>query len=84
MEKQKKTLLYLIAALIFWSATALIAISNPVPEEPEDLPLDAWSYYSGRPPHEAFLIKNRDVILVVLFLCSVVPDLILLIADYLR
>lgn len=82
MEKRKKILLYLVVSLIVWSVIAIIAISNPVPEEPENLPLEAWSYYRGRPPLEVFLIKHRDAILVVLFLCSIVPDLILLIADY--
>lgn len=67
-----------------WSIIAIMAISNPVPEEPENLSPETWSYYSGRSPQEAFLTKNRDAILVVLFIFSVVPELIFLIIDYIR
>ena len=84
MEKRKKSILYLVVLLIVWGIVGIVAISNPVLEEPEDLPLDTWSYYSGRPSHEVFLIKNRDAILVVLFIVTVVPDLIFLIFDYRR
>lgn len=58
-----------MVSLIVWIIIAIIAFLNPVPEEPENLPPEAWSYYRGRPPLEVFLIKHRDAILVVLFLC---------------
>jgi flagellar basal body-associated protein FliL len=84
MGKRKKSIWYLMILLIVWIIVAIIAFSNPVPEEPENLPPEAWSYYSGRPSYEVFLIKNRDAILGVLFLFTIVPELLFLIVDYLR
>jgi len=84
MGKRKKSILYLMILLFVWSAVAIMALSNPVPEEPEDLPPETWSYYSGRPSHEVFLIKNRDAILVVLFIITVLPEILFLVTDYLK
>jgi len=82
MKKRTKIILFLVVPLIIWSIVAIFAISNPVPKEPDNLPPEAWSYYRERPPLEIFLIKNRDAILLVIFLCWIVPDLALLIDDY--
>ena len=84
MEKRKKSILYLIVLLIIWSVVAIIAISNPVPVEPENLTPETWSYYRDRPSHEVFLIRNRDAILVVLFMLTVVPEVLFLVTDFLR
>jgi flagellar basal body-associated protein FliL len=82
MKKRIKIILFLVVSLIIWSIVAIFAISNPVPKEPDNLPPEAWSYYRERPPLEVFLIKNRDAILLVVFLCWIIPDLALLIDDY--
>jgi len=84
MEKKKKIVLYLIFSLIVWSIVALFAIQNPVPMEPENLSPETWSYYRDRSPLEIFLIKNRDAVLLVLFLCTIVPDVVFLIVEYTR
>jgi len=78
MEKKKKIVVYLLLSLIVWSAVAIFVIQNPIPVEQENLPSEAWSYYQGRSPPEVFLIKNRDAILLILFLCTVLPDVIIL------
>jgi len=52
--------------------------------EPENLSPETWSYYRDRSPLEVFLIKNRDAVLLVLFLCTIVPDVVFLIVDYTR
>ena len=57
-------------------------MQNPVPKGPDNLPPEAWSYYRDRPPLEVFLVKNRNTILLIIFLCWIVPDLALLIDDY--
>ena len=82
MKKRTKTVLSLIISLVICSIIAITALSNPVPKEPESLPPETWSYYSDRPPNEAFIIKNRDAILFVLFFCLILYDIILLIIDY--
>jgi hypothetical protein len=82
MKKRTKIILFLVVSLIIWSIVAIFAISNPVPKEPDNLPPEAWSYYRERSPLEVFLIKNRDAILLVIFLCWIVSDLALLIDDY--
>ena len=81
MKKRIKIILFLVISLIIWSIVAIFAISNPVPKEPDNLPPEAWSYYRERPPLEVFLIKNRDAILLVIFLCWIVPDLAILVAE---
>jgi|GEM_PF-1045896 len=78
MEKKKKIAIYLAFSLIIWGVVAIFVIQNPVPKEPDNLPPEAWSYYQGRSPAEVFLIKNRDPILLVLFLFTVLPDVIIL------
>ncbi len=78
MEKKKKIAFYLVLSLIVWSVVAIVVIQNPLPKEPDNLPSETWSYYQGRSPLEVFLIKNRDAILFVLFLCTVLPDIIIL------
>ena len=82
MEQKKKILWHFILPLVVWGIIAIIAVLNPVTEEPEDLPPEAWSYYSGRSPLEQFLIKNRNIILVALFLCLITPGLILWMLGY--
>ncbi|MDH7517210.1 MAG: hypothetical protein QHH19_02555 [Candidatus Thermoplasmatota archaeon] len=81
MEKKKKIVIYLLLSLIVWSVVAIFVIQNPVPKEPDDMPPEVWSYYQGRSPAEVFLIKNRDAILFVLFLFTVLPDVIILIKE---
>ena len=78
MEKKKKIAIYLVFSLMVWSLVVIFVIQNPVPKEPDNLPLETWSYYQGRSPLEVFLIKNRDAILFVLFLCTVLPDIVIL------
>lgn len=82
MKKRIKIILFLVVSLIIWSIIAIFAILNPVPKEPDNLPPEAWSHYRDQPPLEVFLVKNRDAILLIIFLCWIIPDLILLIDDY--
>jgi len=82
MEKKKKTAIFLVFSLIVWGVVAIFVIQNPVPKEPDNLPSEAWSYYQGLSPLEVFLIKNRDAILLVLFLCTVSPDVLILLAEF--
>ena len=72
----------MVVTLIVWAIVATIVISNPVPKEPENLPPETWSYYRDRSPLEVFLIKNRDAILLILFLFTVVPDMVILLAEF--
>ena len=82
MGEKKEIFWRLILPLVVWGMIAIIVFSNPVPEEPENPSPETWSYYQGRPAHMEYLVRNRDVILAVLFLCSIVPGLILWIAGY--
>jgi hypothetical protein len=82
MKKRIKIILFLVVSLIIWGVVAIFVMQNPVPKEPDNLPLETWSHYRERPPLEVFLIKNRDAILLVVFLCWIIPDLALLIKDY--
>lgn len=82
MKKRTKIILFLVVSLIIWGIVAIFVISNPIPKEPENVPSETWSYYRERPPLEVFLVKNRNAILLVIFLCWIVPDLALLIDDY--
>lgn len=81
MGNKHRIILDMIVPLVVWGVIALFAISNPVPVEPEEVPADSWSYYSGHPPHVQYLVRNRDVMLVSLFLCAVIVGVILHIAD---
>ena len=60
----------------------IIAVSNPIPEEPEGLSSKTWSYYRGLPPPIEYMARHRNEILIVLFVCAVGVDIILLITDY--
>ena len=82
MKKRIKIILFLVVSLVIWGIVAIFVMQNPVPKEPDNLPLETWSYYRERPPLEVFLIKNRDAILLVVFLCWIVSDLAFLIDDY--
>ncbi|MCX6665179.1 MAG: hypothetical protein NT038_03840 [Euryarchaeota archaeon] len=82
MCEKKKLIWNLIFPLMVWGVIASYALSNPVPREPDNVPTDAWSYYNGHPPAEQFLIKNRDVLLVALFVCSVAIGLLLWVFKY--
>ena len=82
MGEKKKLIWNLIFPLIIWGVIAAYVLSNPVPKEPDNVPLEAWSYYNGHPPAEQFLIKNRDVLLVALFVCSVAIGLLLWVFKY--
>jgi hypothetical protein len=84
MANLKKTFWHFLLPLIVWAFIALVAFSSPMPEEPEDMPSDAWSYYSGRSPLEQFLLKNRNMVLVVLFLFAIIIDFILWFVGYRR
>ena len=61
---------------------AIISLSNPVLEEPEDLPSETWSYYRGLPPPIEYMARHRNELLIVLFVCAIGVDIILLITDY--
>jgi hypothetical protein len=79
----KRSILWnFVVPLLIWGIIAVVALSNPVPEEPENLSPETWSYYSGYPPHQQFLMKNRNVILVVLFLVTIGSSVILWITGY--
>jgi len=82
MEKKKKIAIYLVISLVIWGLVAIYVIQNPVPKEPDNLPPETWSHYQGRSPLEVFLMKNRDAILFILFLFTVLPDIVLLIYEF--
>jgi hypothetical protein len=69
----------LIHGIIGW-IIIILALSNPIPQEPEELPIETWSYYQGKPPHEVMLFKYRNEILALLFLCMIIPDIFHLIS----
>ena len=82
MKKRTKIILSLVSSLIICSIIGVTALSNPIPEEPDDISPDTWNYYKGRPANEAFLLKNKNVILFFLFFCLILYDVILLVIDY--
>jgi len=84
MKKKSKGILYLVITLFIWSIIGIAAASNPVIKEPENLSLEAWSYYSDRPAHESFLIQNRDPLLVLLFIFSIIPEMLILLLEFLK
>jgi len=82
MEKRIKTVLSLIISLMICSVIGIAALNNPLPQEPDNIPPESWSYYQGRPPLEVFLLKNRDAILFLLIFCLIIYDIMILIFDY--
>ena len=70
---------FLIHGILGW-LIIILAILNPIPQEPEDLAVETWSYYQGKPPHEVMMLKYRNEILALLFLCMIIPDIFHLIS----
>ncbi len=79
---RKKSVLGIIISLSIWGIIAVAALSYPIIQEPDTLPPETWSYYRGKSEGEQFLIKNRNILLFVLFLCSIIPEIFLVLRDY--
>ena len=62
--------------LLFGSIILLIAFSTPNPIEPENLPDETWSYYRDQPDIVVFLAKYRFEVLLLLFCCLIIPDIL--------
>jgi hypothetical protein len=61
---------------IFGLIILLIAFSTPNPIEPENLADETWSYYRDHPDIVVFLAKFRFEVLLLLFCCLIIPDII--------
>ena len=77
---------HLIYSCIFWVFLALIitlvALQNPVPDEPENLPPETWSYYREQPPSIQYIARHRNEILIVLFILAIGIDTLLFAREY--
>ncbi|MEM0466337.1 MAG: hypothetical protein QXX20_01875 [Candidatus Thermoplasmatota archaeon] len=78
----KKILVRLIISLCIWGIIAIVAWSFPVVKEPDNLPLESWSYYHGRSDVEQFLLKNRDMLLVVLFVGAMISEIVVFFREF--
>jgi len=56
--------------------------SNPIPEEPENLPPETWSYYKETPHPIEYIVRHRNEIITAIFLCAIGFDIIFLMVDY--
>jgi hypothetical protein len=76
MGKNRSIIWQVLIPLFIWCVIAIAAFSMPIPQEPDTLPLETWSYYNARPDHVTFLIKNRNEILIALFILALAPDIL--------
>ena len=67
---------------IICSIIMVVSLATPIPQEPEDLPPETWSYYNSRSPAEVFVIHHRNEILALLVVIVLVPDIVLLGYEY--
>jgi hypothetical protein len=61
---------------IFGFIILLVAFSTPNPTEPENLADETWSYYRDQPDIVVFFAQFRFEILILLFCCLIIPDII--------
>jgi hypothetical protein len=67
----------IIVPLLFWGSIAgVILLLPPVPQEPENLPPETWSYYGNQAPLANQILKYRNEILFVILICAVVTEFV--------
>lgn len=78
MGNMKRLVWRLIAPVVFWGVLILLLLLllPSVPNEPEGLPPESWSYYGSQAPIQAQLLKYRNELLVLIVLCAVVSELV--------
>lgn len=82
MDLGKSLLWRLVVPLLFWGSLAVVVLFIPrLPQEPDNLPLDAWSYYGSQAPFINQLVKYRNTILLLIVLCAVVSEIAVFIIE---
>lgn len=77
MGIKKENYWYFVTPLLFWGIIALILLLlPPVPQEPEGLPLEAWSYYGRQAPLGNQVLKYRNELLFIILICAVVSEVV--------
>jgi hypothetical protein len=70
-----------IPLLIWGSLAGIILLLPPVPQEPENLSPETWSYYENGAPLARQVMKYRTEILIVIVLCAVVTEIVFFIIE---
>jgi hypothetical protein len=77
MAKEKTLLWRLLLPLAFWGIIALLICLLPaVPKEPDQMPLENWSYYGPQAPLSNQVLKYRTELLFIILLCAIVTELV--------
>ena len=77
MGKHKAIVWRPLVPLLFWASIALVIMFlPPVPQEPENLTPETWSYYGNGAPLARQILKYRNEILLGILICAVVSEVI--------
>lgn len=76
MDDSQKIFRRLVLPLCFWgSLIAVLFVFLPsVPQEPEGLSPETWSYYGSHTPPRTQLLKFRNEIIIAFVFCAFVSE----------